>query len=277
MDGGSLHCLCRCLVFRMAGQRAANRKAIPPSPKTQTSFALRRSWAYGKPKPSPSLRGHRHRVRTFKDATLCRLRGHRSNPALPHMKRAGRKESILFHAGERTDFPLIAFFFSASRSIHAVRQPSLGPSSPETAKSGLSQNQGRAAFRSIRPGPLFSGKAGPIFPAAWQSASGPHSLQRRPPLGRFRRRRGQVPEREENKKAPFPMADTGMSGKTPLSAIRAWRSAGEDRWRMCPCLCAWSRTRRCRHVARPCRSYRIPKDRTLRLCWPHRKTTFPRR
>lgn len=274
MDGGSPHRLGRCLVFRMAEQRATDRKAIPPRPKQRRALSSARSSTYGKQKPSPSLRGHRHRGRTFKDATLCRLRDHRSNPALPHMKRAGKKESILFHAGKRaSSSPIGLLLFSASRSIHAVRQPSLGPSSPETAKSGLSQSQGRAAFRSIRPGPLFSGKAGPIFPAAWQSASGPHSLQRRPPLGRFRRRRGQVPEREDTLSDGGP----GMSGKTPLSAIRAWRSAGEDRWRMCPCLCAWSRTRRCRHVARPCRGYRIPKDRTLRLCWPHRKTTFPRR
>lgn len=169
------------LSFGWPGKGPQTGKRHSPRPKQRRALSSARSSTYGKPKPSPSLRGHRHRVRTFKDATLCRLRGHRSNPALPHMKRAGRKESILFHAGERTDFPLIAFFFSASRSIHAVRQPSLGPSSPETAKSGLSQNQGRAAFRNIRPGPLFSGKAGPIFPAAWQSASGPHSLQRRPP------------------------------------------------------------------------------------------------
>lgn len=140
----------------------------------------------------------------------------------------------------------------------------------------------KAAFPRVREGPLsaasdralsFREKQAPFFRRHGKAQAVPIRYSAVPPLGRFRRRRGQVPEREDTLSDGGP----GMSGKTPLSAIRAWRSAGEDRWRMCPCLCAWSRTRRCRHVARPCRGYRIPKDRTLRLCWPHRKTTFPRR
>ena len=145
----------------------------------------------------------------------------------------------------------------------------------------------KAAFPGIREGPLsaasgralsFREKQGPFFRRHGKTQAVPIRYSAVPPSDASDGGAAKsLIEKKAGKKAPFPMASTGMSGKTPLSAIRAWHSAGEDRRRMCPCLCAWSRTRRCRHIARPCRSYRIPKDRTLRLCWPHRKTTFPRR
>lgn len=281
MDGGSAHRLGRCLVFRMAGQRAADRKAIPPSPKTQTSFALRAFMGVRKTE-APSVAyaaigigAERSRARLFVAyAVIGQIR------LSPTGKRAGRRESILFHAGKRADFLLIAFFFELPGPFMLCGNRLWAHHLPKRPK---------AAFPKIREGPLsaasgcalsFQEKQAPFFRRHGEAQAVPlrySAVQKRLSDASDGGAAKSPIEKKAGKKAPFPMAGTGMSGKTPLSAIRAWRSAGEDRWKMCPCLCAWSRTRRCRHVATPCRSYRIPKDKTPRLCWPHRKTTFPHR